>query len=88
METKLFNGEYFYQETEWETLHQKLSFEGENEQCVRLLNKEGPKYQYGTGCISDGVLGAWLAKMCGLGGFSIQESKSICCPFTVMFNPP
>jgi uncharacterized protein (DUF608 family) len=75
METKLFNGEYFYQETEWETLHQKLSFEGENEQCVRLLKKEGPKYQYGTGCISDGVLGAWLAKMCGLG--EILDTKKV-----------
>ena len=31
-----------------------------------LLEKEGPKYQYGTGCLSDGVLGAWIARMCGL----------------------
>ncbi|WP_262919220.1 glycoside hydrolase family 116 protein [Niabella hibiscisoli] len=28
--------------------------------------KEGPKYQYGKGCLSDGVLGSWLAVMCGL----------------------
>ena len=25
-----------------------------------------PKYQYGKGCISDGVLGVWIARMCGL----------------------
>jgi len=31
------------------------------------LNKEGPKYQYGSGCLSDGVLGSWLALMAGLG---------------------
>jgi familyl 116 glycosyl hydrolase-like protein len=31
-----------------------------------LLEKEGPKYQYGGGCLSDGVLGAWLAMACGL----------------------
>jgi hypothetical protein len=31
-----------------------------------LLQKEGPKYQYGIGCLSDGVLGAWLAQVCGL----------------------
>ncbi len=32
----------------------------------RLLKAEGPKYQYGCGCISDGVLGAWLAGQCGV----------------------
>ena len=31
-----------------------------------LLEKEGPKYQYGTGCLSDGVLGAWMAEVCGV----------------------
>jgi len=30
------------------------------------LMKDGPKYQYGTGCLSDGVFGVWLAKECGL----------------------
>jgi len=30
------------------------------------LRSEGPKYQYGKGCLSDGVLGAWLARACGL----------------------
>ena len=32
-----------------------------------LLETEGPKYQYGTGCLSDGVLGCWLALVCGAG---------------------
>ncbi|MHC4887633.1 MAG: GH116 family glycosyl hydrolase, partial [Planctomycetota bacterium] len=32
-----------------------------------LLQAEGPKYQYGTGCLSDGVLGAWMAEVCGVG---------------------
>ena len=32
-----------------------------------VLAKEGPKYQYGTGCLADGVLGAWIARFCGLG---------------------
>jgi uncharacterized protein (DUF608 family) len=31
-----------------------------------LLKREGPKYQYGEGCLSDGVIGAWLALMCGV----------------------
>jgi hypothetical protein len=30
----------------------------------KLLLSEGPKYQYGEGCISDGVSGTWLAKLC------------------------
>jgi hypothetical protein len=34
-----------------------------------LLQREGPKYQYGTGCLSDGVVGAWLAEMCGVPRF-------------------
>jgi hypothetical protein len=32
----------------------------------RLLKREGPKYQYGTGCLSDGVIGAWMAQMYGV----------------------
>ena len=31
-----------------------------------ILDREGPKYQYGAGCISDGVFGAWLARLCGV----------------------
>jgi hypothetical protein len=36
---------------------------------VELLAREGPKYQYGTGCLSDGVLGAWIAACCGVDEF-------------------
>jgi hypothetical protein len=32
----------------------------------RLLKREGPKYQYGNGCLSDGVIGAWMAAMYGI----------------------
>lgn len=32
-----------------------------------MLNTQGPKYQYGTGCLSDGVLGFWIARVAGLG---------------------
>ena len=62
METKLFNGEYFIQIPEWTTLEAKFEANGDP-----VMEKEGPKYQYGSGCISDGVCGAWLAKECGLG---------------------
>lgn len=62
METKLWNGEYFYQASEWKNLQAKFD-DGGDEVCVA----EGPKYQYGNGCLSDGVCGAWLAKECFLG---------------------
>ena len=40
-----------------------------SEEARELLKKEGPKYQYGTGCLSDGILGAWIGSMCGLDEF-------------------
>ena len=32
----------------------------------KLLKEEGPKYQYGNGCISDGVIGVWMARTYGI----------------------
>ena len=32
----------------------------------QLLKREGPKYQYGRGCLSDGVIGAWMARIYGI----------------------
>jgi hypothetical protein len=74
METKLFNGEYFYQKIEVSNLKapdpviaSEKSFGGKySQEAIKLLQKEGPKYQYGTGCLSDGMLGIWIARMCGL----------------------
>ncbi|HUR11108.1 MAG TPA: GH116 family glycosyl hydrolase [Flavitalea sp.] len=72
METKLFNGEYFFQEIEFKKLNAPdpataKSFGGEySDEAKAILQKEGPKYQYGLGCLSDGVLGSWIGHMCGL----------------------
>ncbi|MFC1537962.1 GH116 family glycosyl hydrolase [Candidatus Latescibacterota bacterium] len=81
LETELYNGEYFYQDVQWEGL--ETEFEPVDyaangtgyKDAVETLNSEGPKYQYGTGCISDGVLGFWLARMCGLG--EIVDSEKV-----------
>jgi uncharacterized protein (DUF608 family) len=74
LETELFNGDYFYQKIQVEGLNapspldaaQKTMVGKYSSEAQALLEKEGPKYQYGTGCLSDGVLGAWIARVCGL----------------------
>ena len=72
METELYDGEYFIQKIQVDGLNAKnpatgQSFGGEySKEAKDLLDKEGPKYQYGKGCLSDGVLGAWIGRMCGL----------------------
>lgn len=74
MENELFNGEYFEQRVLFRGLRDttfldKLQGRGahqESKGMIRLLKKEGPKYQYGTGCLSDGVIGAWMASLYGI----------------------
>lgn len=71
LEEELFNGEYFEQRILWEGLRNKFdedgTFQSYSPEALELLQAEGPKYQYGQGCLSDGVVGAWFALMCGLG---------------------
>jgi uncharacterized protein (DUF608 family) len=81
LEENLFNGEYFFQETRWEGLKTPAPGAGQltwnvnySEEAMALLRREGPKYQYGTGCLSDGIIGAWLGKVGGLPEF-IDEQK-------------
>ena len=70
---KLFNDEYYYQQIQTEGLRAGSPAEVQSMQrsytpeALELLKAEGPKYQYGTGCLSDGVLGSWLAEVSGLG---------------------
>jgi uncharacterized protein (DUF608 family) len=69
-ESELFDGEYFFQRIQWKNLCAKNPLETNNAgsvEAIEVFQREGPKYQYGTGCLSDGVLGAWLALMCGVG---------------------
>jgi uncharacterized protein (DUF608 family) len=81
MESELFNGEYFIQKVTVEGLTAsdpvKASMNMWNvnysPEALELLKKEGPKYQYANGCLSDGVLGFWIAEMCGLEPFFNRE---------------
>jgi uncharacterized protein (DUF608 family) len=72
MEEELYDGEYFFQKIQYTGLKapdpvQSKSFHTTySEEAIEVLKQEGPKYQYGKGCLSDGVLGGWIARMCGL----------------------
>jgi hypothetical protein len=69
---ELFNGDYYQQKVQWEGLRdtsfatQMAGVTQESNETLRLLKSEGPKYQYGSGCLSDGVIGAWMAKIYGV----------------------
>jgi uncharacterized protein (DUF608 family) len=72
-EAELFNGEYFYQRIEWTNLRAQNPLENKSmvgsysPEAIAIFKKEGPKYQYGNGCLADGVLGSWMALVCGVG---------------------
>jgi uncharacterized protein (DUF608 family) len=73
LEDQLFDGEYFFQKIQWTGLKVENPLENKSmvgnysPEAVELFKKEGPKYQYGSGCLSDGVLGSWLGLVCGVG---------------------
>jgi len=70
LETKLYDGEYFIQDIRWKELDAPDPTEvqalnrGYSDEARKLLEIEGPKYQYGNGCLSDGVLGSWMSLVC------------------------
>jgi uncharacterized protein (DUF608 family) len=72
MDGQLFNGEYYQQKVQYQGLRDTSFAEmvskvdEHSSEMQKLLKREGPKYQYGTGCISDGVIGAWMARMYGI----------------------
>lgn len=73
MEKELWNGEYFYHKVRWTGLDAKdptrligINDQSYSPEALALLEAEGPKYQYGTGCLSDGIIGSWMALCAGL----------------------
>jgi len=75
LDSQLFNGEYFthkvmYKELRDQTFANSIAPGVEatdpNLEMLALLRAEGPKYQYGSGCLADGVIGAWMANLYGI----------------------
>jgi hypothetical protein len=73
MATTLWNGDWFIQKVQWEGLRAgnpattPSAGGAYSPEAQAVLRREGPKYQYGSGCLSDGVLGDWIARCCGVG---------------------
>lgn len=74
LDDELFNGEYYEQRVQWQGLRDtsfadqvaRIENDPDADEMARLLQAEGPKYQYGSGCLSDGVIGAWMAMLYGV----------------------
>ena len=73
MDAELFNGDYYAQRVQWEGLRDTSLADqvgaidpATADEMSLLLLQEGPKYQYGPGCLSDGVIGAWMATLYGV----------------------
>jgi hypothetical protein len=72
MDEHLFNGEYYEQKVQYQGLRDTsfaqlvASVDDKSSEMQQLLKREGPKYQYGTGCLSDGVIGIWMADAYGI----------------------
>lgn len=72
MEEKLYDGEYFIQDIRWKDLNapdptKSQAFQTSySPEALKILEAEGPKYQYGKGCLSDGILGSWISLVCGM----------------------
>ena len=81
LENELFERGRFIQKVRWEGLRAGDPTDRRNWTMVgqyspeaeEILRKEGPKYQYGMGCLSDGVIGAWMAEVAGLGSILDRE---------------
>ena len=73
LDKKLFNGQYYEQKLMYKGLKDTSFMKmvarvtGRSSEMLKLLRREGPRAQFGKGCLSDGVLGAWMATIYGIG---------------------
>jgi hypothetical protein len=84
LQKELFNGEYFIQIVQKEGLKDNFGpinpndqSEGGYREIAKTVNEQGPKYQYGTGCLSDGVLGFWMAETAGIDAATILPQEKV-----------
>ncbi len=73
LDTHLFNGRYYFQKItspaaflRHPVFKKNFSSLAPDSPTMKLFRKEGPKYNYGPGCLSDGVIGAWMADSYGI----------------------
>lgn len=70
MSTELYNGEYYHQKVQYRDLRDQSFVEmmksDTADQMMEIMRREGPIHQYSTGCLSDGVIGAWMADLYGV----------------------
>jgi uncharacterized protein (DUF608 family) len=64
MDAELFNGEFYIQQVNPDAYK---SSPRALEESMGGQVPDAPKYQYGQGCLSDQLLGQWLARLAGLG---------------------
>jgi len=76
-ESELFNGEYFVQRVDRTIPQLEDPDEPTSPEGKVLEQAEGPKYQYGSGCLSDGVIGAWMGLVCGMGMDDVLDPKKV-----------
>ncbi len=81
IENELFKGDYFIQGNCFKNVKAQKPKVGSisldsviTADAEELFEKEGPKYQYKTGCLSDALVGIWLAWACGL-DTGLDENK-------------
>jgi hypothetical protein len=73
LDGELFNGEFYIQKPMWLDLRARPQYDeklqraqSESPQVAEVLRTEGPLYQYGAGCLADGVIGEWMAALYGV----------------------
>lgn len=64
MDAELFNGEFYVQKVNPQAYKTSPL---EPDQSIGGQVPDQPKYQYGEGCLSDQLIGQWLATLAGLG---------------------
>jgi hypothetical protein len=72
MDGELFNGDYYQQNVRYKDLRDQSFLQSiakvgaRSSEVMKLLKAEGPKYQYGSGCLSDGIIGGWMTQLYGV----------------------